>query len=805
MSQWLPFEDDRPRTGVYVRVALERSIDRLSGAEDAELLYELPPSLAAEPIQVGERVEAPLARAGRVPGVVVEVGDSSLLGDIPPAKVRPLAARPGARLQPDLLDLARWMSSYYVCPLGMTLSSMVPAAVKRGVGRSTRTLLSRDDALLHALLHAPSTLVDVAPLSPSRRRLAQKLALIEPARFPIEPRELAEALECSPRSVRGLVECKVLLPQTGPIARPIADPAPAPETPSSPAEPAFVLTPDQRRVVDAIHPLLDASARAFGVHLIHGITGSGKTEIYLRLLRRALESDPAAGAIVLVPEIALTPQTSRRFDARFADLGVAVLHSGLSASRRHAEWARLASGEARVVVGARSAIFAPLPRLAMIIVDEEHDPSYKQDQLPRYHARNLAIKRAQLAACPILLGSATPSLESLANTRTAPPKATLHTLRSRAGGGTLPAVQIVDLAAERREARALGLGDVTIGPTLRRALLAAVSAGDQALLLLNRRGYATFVGCASSASCEWVMSCDRCDARMILHKDAALRRGELLRCHHCLSEVLVPARCPSCGKPPIRLGSGTQRAEEELAPLLAECRLEPGSLLRVDRDTMRTGADYFDALDRFARREARILLGTQMIAKGLDFPGVSLVGVLNADTGLHLPDFRAGERTFQLISQVAGRAGRADNRGQVIVQTLDPSNPAILAAAAHDYDSFAARELADRRRFSLPPFARLARIVCRDPKRETALDRAQRIALTLREQARHLGFGNGEVRIDGPLTPVLTRVSDHYRFSIELLAHRPSTLQALLQSVRALALLKSDARTAIDVDPVSLL
>ncbi|MFN9970007.1 MAG: primosomal protein N', partial [Phycisphaerae bacterium] len=372
---------------------------------------------------------------------------------------------------------------------------------------------------------------------------------------------------------------------------------------------------------------------------------------------------------------------SERFLERFADRGVAVLHSGLTAAQRNKEWTRVATGVARVVVGARSALFVPVGALGLVIVDEEHDSSYKQDQLPRYHARDAAIKRAQLEGCPIVLGSGTPSLESWHNA--AGGKYTLWKLLNRVGGGSLPAVRIVDIVEERLAARKQGLGDVSLGPTLRRELHETLRVGASAILLLNRRGYATYVGCAGGATCGWSLFCDRCDAKMIMHRDRTLRAGELVRCHHCLSESVLPAKCPRCSRGIVRLGAGTQRVEEEVASLLSSVGVDPAALVRVDRDTMKTASDYFGALESFAKGKTRVLLGTQMIAKGLDFPGVRLVGVVSADTGLFIPDFRADERTFQLLSQVAGRAGRANAAGPVIVQTSDPTNRAILAASRH--------------------------------------------------------------------------------------------------------------------------
>jgi primosomal protein N' (replication factor Y) len=798
----------------YALVAVERGIERV-GEDGAELLYEIPGVMEADgAFQVGERVEVPLGKK-KVGGVVVGVGGPELLGDIDPLKIRVIAKRSGAMLPGPLVELAKWIAGYYVCPLGMVLGTMVPSAVKREIGRREEVVLVRSDAAV------PEKLAKVV------RELWDKvLALPAEARTPIS---MKVALgETTLRGVNKLVKLGLLREETREVIRSRGNVA---QEQAFGGDKTVTLSDEQSEVIEGISPDLGPTGK-FGVHLLYGVTGSGKTEVYLRLIRSMLAQRPDASAIVLVPEIALTPQTSERFSQRFADLGVAVLHSGLSASRRHSEWARVASGDARVVVGARSAVFAPVPRLGLVVVDEEHDTSYKQDQLPRYHARDVAIKRAQIEGCAVVLGSATPSLESWANaggdisTRRAteghgeetrrkagdgkeegskPSRYRMWKLTKRVGGGELPRIKIVDMYQERQEARTLGLRDPSVLPTLRRALHATLKEGSQAILLLNRRGFATYVGCTGGASCGWVLGCERCDARMILHRDASLKSGELVRCHHCLSECIVPRVCPNCSRGLVRLGAGTQRVEEELRPLMDELALGPEALIRVDRDTMRTAQDYFGALATFASGRARLMLGTQMIAKGLDFPGVRLVGVVSADTGLNLPDFRAGERTFQLISQVSGRAGRADARGVVIIQTMEPQNPAILLAAEHAFERFAATEIAARRQFGLPPASRMARVVCRDEKQSAVRTRAVALAEWLRAwSSRHLGGAAG-VKVRGPSEPPVMRIADQYRLGIELVAPRAGLVQEALRAARNEGLVKSDAKTAVDVDPVSLM
>ncbi|MCA9297452.1 MAG: primosomal protein N', partial [Phycisphaerales bacterium] len=414
---------------------------------------------------------------------------------------------------------------------------------------------------------------------------------------------------------------------------------------------------------------------------------------------------------------------------------------------------------------------------------------YKQDQLPRYNARDVAIKRAQDEGCPVVLGSATPSLESWANARAG--RHVLLELTERVGGARLPRVTIVDLARERRASKHLQ----AIGPTLANALARTLDAGGQAILLLNRRGFANYVACPSS-TCGWSLSCDACDASMVLHRASHLPRGEVLRCHHCLAETIVPTSCPLCARPLLLLGFGTQRVEEELRERLD---LEPEALVRLDSDAMQKGADYFDALQAFEDGRIRVLLGTQMVAKGLDFPNVRLVGVINADTAIHLPDFRAAERTFQLVSQVAGRSGRGTDPGVVIVQTMHPEHPAIRLASAHDYVTFADEECRIRARAGFPPATRMARIVVRDPERTRAEARAHQIATTIRRLAHR------DLVIDGPMPCPITRIAGFERVAIEVRAPSAAMLQRTLHEARATGRLTSSAQVAVDIDPIALL
>lgn len=769
--------------GVFVRVAVERGMDR--GPEDAALTYRCDPGAGEARVRVGERVEVPLGRGGKsAGGIVVEVGGPELLGDLAPSRVKPVLRRTGAVLPAGLLGLAAWMAEYYVCPLGMVLTGMMPAAVKAGTGRKAEEIVTR--------LEMPAG----ATLTKAQEKLWARVRGVEAGEFPLPLKSLAGLVGA--RGVAGLRKLAGL----GALGIEKREGVNAGELPGFDGvevgkgerhEP----TAEQARVIEGIGGNGGAGGReGFGVHLLRGVTGSGKTEVYLRLIERVLGR--GGRAIVLVPEIALTPQTAGRFTRRFGGARVAVLHSGLSAAQRHREWRRIAGGEASVVVGARSAVFAPVEDLGLIVVDEEHDTSYKQDRLPRYNARDVAVKRGQLAGVPVVLGSATPSLESWGNARAG--RYRLWELTERVGGAVLPEVRVVDMRLEHRARRETDPDDRRLhllGPTLEREIEASLRGGGQVILLLNRRGFASYVWCRNAA-CGFVAGCEQCDANLVVHRHDGLPAGGIVRCHHCGAEQRVPVLCPSCGGKVALWGGGTQRAEEELVSKFSSLGVVEGeTLLRVDSDTMHGARDYYEALGRFGRGEVRVLIGTQMLAKGLDYPNVRLVGVLDADLSLNIPDFRSSERTFQLVSQVAGRAGRGTHPGLVIVQTYNPGAGAIRHAAAHDFEGFARTELAVRERAGLPPATRMARVVCRDERAERAKEAAGLLAA-------HLGAG-GLVSVRGPMACVVGRVAGQYRYAVEIVGARAGQVQAALAGARRAGLLKSDAKTAVDVDPVALM
>ncbi|MBL9000498.1 MAG: primosomal protein N' [Phycisphaerae bacterium] len=778
MSESSLFSHDKPAPayGTFVRVAVERGIDTLDGPDG--LTYGI---RGPEMPVFGERVIVPLGRGdATASGVVIAVGGLELVEGIDPARVKPLVRRTGAKVPRPLIELGEWMARYYVCPLGMVLSGLLPASVKTDTGRKTIELAERPPP----------------PATPPRLRghakvLWEAVSAWPDSEFPMPLRVLAARGGVkSLAPARRLIEAGLLRTfQTTEVRAadlPGADPA---------AAPAVELTEEQRAAVEGIA----ATFGRFAPHLIRGVTGSGKTEVYLRLIDRVFAEGKTA--IMLVPEIALTPQTCARFIARFGEARVALLHSGLTPAQRNREWRRACSGGASVVVGARSAVFAPLSPLGLIIVDEEHDSSYKQDRLPRYNARDVAVKRAHLEGCPVVLGSATPSLESWYNA--APPRSRYHlwTLPGRVGGGALPPVRIVDLTEERRLRwrKAPDRMQHLLGPTLEDAMERSLREGAQSILLLNRRGFASYISCRAPA-CQYVHRCVHCDVNLVLHRGREGPPGGYVRCHHCEAAQLLPERCPACGQPMNYFSGGTQRVEDELIRKFGHLGLEEGrTLLRVDSDTMRSGKDYLDALGRFAKGEVRVLVGTQMIAKGLDVPNVRLVGVIDADTALHIPDFRASERTFQLVSQVAGRAGRGHKPGVVIVQTHSPKALSILLAADHDYEGFAESELRTRLRAGLPPASRMARIVCRDLSEAKSRTAAKTLHDALREAAPR------GVELRGPAPCPIARIADHYRHAVEVLAPTAAALATLLSTLRSRGLLKSDARTAVDVDPVSLM
>jgi primosomal protein N' (replication factor Y) len=520
--------------------------------------------------------------------------------------------------------------------------------------------------------------------------------------------------------------------------------------------------------------------------LLHGVTGSGKTEVYLQAIAHALEQ--GKGAIVLVPEISLTPQTVERFKARFSSgplqTLVAVLHSHLSAGERHDEWHKIRQGRARIAIGARSAIFAPVEPLGLIVVDEEHEHSYKQEEAPRYHARDVAIVRGQMEGAVVVLGSATPSLESYYNCGKG--KYTLLRLPERADDKKLPVVRIVDMRQTVRP----GKGVPLFSPQLKEAIARRVEQKEQVILFLNRRGYSTSLQCPL---CGYVAECPNCSVSLTYH-----RHENKLCCHICAHVAPVPAVCPNekCRNPAIRYsGIGTQKVEATLAKLFPQARV-----VRMDSDSLKRKEDYRRILGDFRVGKIDILVGTQMIAKGLHFPNVTLVGIIYADLALHQPDFRAGERTFQLLTQVAGRAGRGDIEGEVFVQAFTPFHPAIQFARRHDFEGFYEQEMEFREQLKYPPVGRIALLTLKGRNEEKVKFSADYLKHELEKAVGSIK----DLVIAGPAAAPLAKAETYYRYQIMLRAPRMATLsQRLALLIRSLTL-PEDVTLAVDIDPVNL-
>ncbi len=719
--------------------------------------YRVPAPLAEE-VKLGARVAVPFGRSRRATGYVVgfpaappgglELRDvAAVLDAIPP-------------FTPKLVELIRWAEEYYLVPPGELLRAALPPGLNTRKGTEGPARRGVDYA--EAKAGAASALAGLSR-APAQRALLEYL--LARGRIPVE--ELRAAFPRG-RVALGALERRglVRLETETPVAR-------AGVLPSSGAPPA--LTGAQAAALAEI----EGAFGAFATFLLHGVTGSGKTEVYLQAIARARAA--GKGALVLVPEIALTPQLSGRFRARFGD-EVALLHSGLSGAERHAEWIRLRRGDARICVGVRSAIFAPVADLAVLVVDEEHEGSFKQEDGPAYHARDLAVVRGKLEDAVVILGSATPSLETLENARRGRYRRLL--LPARIDDRPLPAVELVDLRRLRRPGA--NAAPALLSPRLAGCLEETVAAGQQAILFLNRRGYETLVVCDA---CGAEARCTECSVSLTHHA----RRGILL-CHTCGRSERMGVRCPACGGVRLGVGVGTEQVEEAVRALLPDARVA-----RLDRDAVGSADDTAAVLARFARRELDVLVGTQMVTKGHDFPGVTLVGVVLADTALALPDFRAAERTFQLLTQVAGRAGRGAEAGRVVVQTFNPATRAVACAASHDYAAFAERELEERRRLGWPPFSRMlaARVEGSDAG-------ARRAAEALAHAARPAL--QGEVAMLGPAPAAIERIRGKSRWHV---LFRAPTPQALFRVHGALAGVArrppGGAAVRFDMDPYSMM
>jgi primosomal protein N' (replication factor Y) len=778
---------------MIARVSLEIALRK-------EFDYLIPPSLAGQ-VDVGSRVQVPFGPR-KVLGCVTALAEESAH-----TKLKPIIKVIGAQtlVTPKVLKLARWIADYYCCAPEIALKSVLPEVVRKEKSGWRERLFVRALPLAGELPKLAKRQREIWNIIEERRDmpLQELLALAETTASTI--RRLED---------KGLVEITNQISERDPYAREHILPSQPLAVNSAQAEAlekikaAMAIQNDECRMTNGGNELKSKNASSppsairHSTFLLHGVTGSGKTEIYLQAIAHALEE--GKGAIVLVPEISLTPQTVERFKARFSSgklqTLVAVLHSHLSSGERHDEWHKIRQGRARIVIGARSAIFAPVDPLGLIIVDEEHEHTYKQEESPRYHARDVAIMRGQMEGAPVVLGSATPSLETYYNCRKG--KFTLLELPERVDNQKMPRVRVVDMRQAARHEK----GTPIFSPQLKEAITQRLERGEQTILFLNRRGYSTSLQCPK---CGHVCGCPNCSISLTYH-----RQEQKLSCHICGHSEKVPAVCPndSCKNPAIRFaGTGTQKVEETLAKLFPDARTH-----RMDADTMKRKDDYRKILGDFRVGKIDILVGTQMIAKGLHFPNVTLVGIIFADLALHQPDFRAGERTFQLLTQVAGRAGRGDIEGEVVVQAFTPFHPAIQFARRHDFGGFYEQETEFREQLKYPPFSRVAMLTLKGRNEEKVKFSAdhlkrelEKTLVTAREHSKNGAHGvtrptDLDLVIAGPAPAPLLRAETFYRYQIMLRTQRMSALSRELSKVIQALVLPEDVTLAVDIDPVDL-
>lgn len=733
---------------------------------DKVLHYKVPPHLAAT-VAVGSLVRVPIVNAFKL-GIVGEIGAPV---DFPVERLKAVAqvVYPFPALSPDLLDLARWMARYYACGLDSIIETMIPAAVRRGAALKQEKLL----AIVQKL--SPEELAALEKRAPAQGKLYR---FLEQQFRPQSKSLVLERLGVTAAVAAGLVKRGTIREESQRIERvAYADDQESGELVA--AQP-HVLNPEQQAAADALTKRIEEIA--FNVTLLHGVTGSGKTEVYLRAIDSALKT--GGGVAFLVPEVALTPQTVARLRSRLEAIAkgqrCVVWHSHLSEGERLDGWLALATGEARVVVGARSAIFAPVQNLRLVVVDEEHEPAYKQDETPRYHGRDVAVMRAKLAGAVCLLGSATPSLETFTNVEGG--KYSLLQLTQRVDARKLPFIDIVDMRIEAAKQRGLP----TLSGRLVRAMQDRFEKREQTILFINRRGYSSSMLCTK---CGHVEECPHCSITLTYH-----RSDEKLRCHLCGTERDAPVRCPKCREPDIRWkGLGTQRVEETVKRVLPRARIE-----RMDTDTMSKKNRFREVLSAFRAGKIDILVGTQMIGKGLDFPNVTLVGLIDADISMHIPDFRANERTFQLLVQVAGRAGRGDRAGEVVVQTFTPEAEPIQFSRHADFAGFAASELAIRKAYSYPPYRHLIHHLFRGPNPEKLKFFAEQWARLVEKT---LG---DRVELKGPSASPIEKIKDEYRWQLWYFTNGVTKIVPELARLRAEFAWPDDITQVIDVDPVNL-
>lgn len=733
-------------------------------SDDLTFSYTVPAGLEVQP---GQRVRIPLRNRAAI-GTVISVKslDTSQLS----YQLKPIAGLISEVpfLTAGLMELASWISSFYLAPIESVFRTMLPKP-SRGDSEKRKT----ERAVVLSDKFKPVDLEGFTGRLVKQREVLEFLL----ANGVESLAKLTGEHGFSRSSIKALEDKGFVATKERVVTR---DPLAEVEYVESKPLP---LNPEQAEVLERVQQsarAIEAGGKVKPI-LLYGVTGSGKTEVYLQAIQKAI--DEGKGAIVLVPEIALTPQTADRFKKRFAKIKdqVAILHSNLSEGERHDEWRKVLEQKARIVIGARSAIFSPVANLGLIVVDEEHENSYKQDISPRYQARDIAVVRGHLEKCPVLLGSATPSLETWNNAQN--DKYELTRMSQRIDDRKMPLIRIIDMRQEARKAQS---GPTILSHKLRQAMEERLANGEQTILFLNRRGFAKNILCPE---CGYVANCRHCSTTMTLH-----RKEDRLICHICGFSQLPPRSCPECSsKSIVNAGYGTERVEEVLRQVFDRARIA-----RVDTDAMRRKNQLRDTLSEFRAKKIDILIGTQMIAKGLHFPNVTLVGILNADVGLHIPDIRAGERTFQLLTQVAGRAGRGELEGEVVVQTYTPHHPSIQFARHHDFEGFAEQELQMRRQFGHPPFLHLVLITARSVHQQRAEFSLKTLHARLAKELPE------DMRLTEPLPSPLVKSHDQWRYQIILKAASARKLAAHVSKVMRDLTFPSDVIVTVDVDPYSM-
>ncbi|TVP79755.1 MAG: primosomal protein N' [Puniceicoccaceae bacterium] len=736
----------------------------LSGFDKA-LAYAVPPT-CQDSLQLGSLVRIPLRRRSEL-GVVTRFGTEQV---VPPGKLKMLfeVVQPYPVLPPDLMALFRWAQQYYAATPEAILETMIPAAIRKGMKPKTRRYIAKGKA---------PTAEELAALEQRAPKQAALLKFMRQQVKPLPRADILKAMKISASACDGLV-AKGFLHETDTEEARVAYEDELGGEESLVAETKPVLTEEQDAAVKAIHQAI--AADAFSVRLLHGVTGSGKTEVYLQAIETIVAE--GGGVIFLVPEVALAPQTVGRVRARLEARGVhtVVWHSHLSEGERYDAWKALASGEAHVVVGARSAVFAPVQNLKLMIVDEEHEPSYKQEESPRYNGRDVAVYRAHINQSVCVLGSATPSLESLYNVERG--KYAVDRILNRVDNRQLPKIHLVDMRREDMQ----GKGASPISRTLADKLVDRFEKKEQSILFLNRRGFSTSILCPD---CGYVASCEHCSIPMTFH-----RTDGKLRCHLCGESREAPHKCPECRSVNIRKkGLGTQKIEDIVQKILPRAKI-----VRMDADSMSKKNLYRKILNDFRIGKIDLLVGTQMIAKGLDFPNVTLVGLVDADKSLHVEDFRAAERTFQLIVQVSGRSGRGDRAGEVVIQTHTPHAPPIQFARKSDFDGFQLEELEQRREFNYPPFRHLIRHLFRGRNPDKVnFYIEQWLKVMEKEMA-------GQLEIRGPAPAPIEKIRDEYRFQLWYFAPSASRVIGQIAALREAFKMDKDVIDLIDVDPMNM-